>query len=108
MKAYRSLGLTMLENEHVVIHRGEASLAIVGITDTQARRFGQREPDFSAALKGAKPGTPVILLSNRPGGAIPNAQAGVALQFSGHPRAEERRAGEGCGTPCRSRCTPEP
>ncbi|MDN5842074.1 MAG: metallophosphoesterase [Alcaligenaceae bacterium] len=84
MKAYRNLGLTMLENKHVVIHRGQAGLAIVGITDSQARRFGQPPPDLSAALKGLKPDTPMILLSHRPGGAAQNAQAGVALQLSGH------------------------
>lgn len=84
MKAYRDLGLTMFENEHAVIHRDEASLAIAGITDLQARGFGQLQPDLSAALEGLRPGTPVILLSHRPTGAAQNAQAGVALQLSGH------------------------
>ncbi|MFV0284617.1 MAG: metallophosphoesterase [Castellaniella sp.] len=84
MAAYRAQGLKMLENEHVVIRRGDAALAVAGLTDRQARSFGQHRPDLDAALEGLTPGTPVILLVHRPGGAVQHAQAGVALQLSGH------------------------
>lgn len=84
MAAYRALGLDMLENAHVIIRRGDAALAVAGITDRQAGPFGQPRPDLDAALKGVEPGVPVILLDHRPEGAVKHAQAGVALQLSGH------------------------
>ena len=84
MRAYRALGLDMLENAHVVIRRGDAALAVAGTTDRQAGPFGQMRPDLTAALEGLDPGVPVILLAHRPGGAAQHAQAGVALQLSGH------------------------
>ncbi|MHA3905114.1 metallophosphoesterase [Castellaniella sp. WN] len=84
MAAYRALGLDMLENAHVVIRRGDAALTVAGITDRQAASFGQPRPDLDAALRGAPPDAPVILLAHRPGGAVRHAQAGVALQLSGH------------------------
>ena len=84
MHAYRALGLDMLENAHVVIRRGDAALAVAGTTDRQAGPFGQLRPDLGAALKGLEPGVPVILLAHRPEGAAQHAQAGVALQLSGH------------------------
>jgi predicted MPP superfamily phosphohydrolase len=84
MAAYRALGLDMLENAHVVIRRGDAALAVAGITDRQAGPFGQTRPDLGAAMKGLDRGVPVILLAHRPGGAEQHAQAGVTLQLSGH------------------------
>ncbi|HUH40304.1 MAG TPA: metallophosphoesterase [Castellaniella sp.] len=84
MAALRALGLHMLENEHVVIQRKDARLAVAGVTDRQASAFGQPPPDLTAALQGLAPGIPVILLDHRPGAAPQNAQAGVALQLSGH------------------------
>ncbi|MDY0308975.1 MAG: metallophosphoesterase [Castellaniella sp.] len=84
MLAYRALGLDMLENAHMLIRRGDAVLALAGITDRQAGPFGQLRPDLDAALQGVAPGVPVILLAHRPEGAVRHAQAGVALQLSGH------------------------
>ncbi len=84
MAAYRALGLGMLENAHVLIRRGDATLAVAGITDRQAVPFGQPRPDLGAALKGLEPGVPVILLDHRPESAVQHAQAGVTLQLSGH------------------------
>ncbi|MGB6007431.1 metallophosphoesterase [Castellaniella sp.] len=84
MQAYRALGLTMMENSHVLIHRDGASLAVAGVTDRQAGAFGLPRPDLKAALQGIPAGTPVILLEHRPGDAPANADAGVALQLSGH------------------------
>jgi len=84
MIAYRALGLRMLENEHVRIERGDAALAVAGVTDRQAAAFGQAQPDLAAALEGIDPDIPVILLDHRPGNAGENAKAGVKLQLSGH------------------------
>uniref|UniRef100_UPI00333ECF2A metallophosphoesterase n=1 Tax=Castellaniella defragrans TaxID=75697 RepID=UPI00333ECF2A len=84
MNAYRGLGLHMLENAHVLIEHDGATFAVAGITDRQAATFDQPRPDLAAALKGLAPDMPVILLSHRPGGAALHAQAGAALQLSGH------------------------
>ncbi len=84
MKAYRALGLTMLENAHVLIHRDGSPLAVAGLTDRQAVSFGQPAPDRELALQGVPSGVPVILLDHRPGNAVANARSGVALQLSGH------------------------
>ncbi|WP_322994419.1 metallophosphoesterase [Castellaniella sp.] len=85
MPAYRALGLTMLENSHVLIPRGNATLAVAGVTDRQATAFGLPGPDLQAALQGIPPNTPTILLEHRPGDAPKNADSGaIALQLSGH------------------------
>lgn len=84
MAAYRGLGLYMLENQHVVIARGEQALVVAGVTDRQALRFGELRPDLAAALHGIPHGTPVVLLDHHPGNAPTNARANVALQLSGH------------------------
>jgi len=84
MAVLRELGLRMLENEHVILRRGDAALAVAGITDRQAGAFGQPGPDLQAALAGIPPGTATILLDHRPANAPLAAQAGVALQLSGH------------------------
>jgi len=91
MAAYRALGLTTLENGHVLIQRQGALLAVAGLTDRQAGAFGLPRPDLSAALEGIPPGTPVILLEHRPGDAPANARAGVALQLSGHTHGGQIR-----------------
>lgn len=84
MTAYQALGLRVLENQHVLIHRDGAALAVAGLTDRQAGAFGLPKPDLHAALAGVPAGVPVILLEHRPGDARQNAQAGVMLQLSGH------------------------
>lgn len=84
MAAFRDLGLHMLENEHMIIQRDDAALAVAGVTDPQGPRFGQAGPDLQAALAGIPPGTLTILLDHRPVNAKQAAEAGVALQLSGH------------------------
>ncbi|MGB3741996.1 MAG: metallophosphoesterase [Castellaniella sp.] len=82
--AYRALGLTLLENSHVLILHGGATLAVVGLTDRQAQRFGLPGPDLHAAMQGVPVDAVVLLLEHRPGSAPENARAGVTLQLSGH------------------------
>lgn len=91
MMAYRALGLHMLENRHVTIHRDGASLAVAGVTDRQAGSFGLPPPNLQAAMDGIPAGMPTILLDHRPGNASLNAQAGVALQLSGHTHGGQIR-----------------
>jgi predicted MPP superfamily phosphohydrolase len=91
MAADRALGLHMLENQHVLIQHDGATLAVAGLTDRQAGSFGLPRPDLQAALHGIPAGVPVILLEHRPGDAARNAQAGVALQLSGHTHGGQIR-----------------
>ena len=84
MQAFRGLGMQVLENTHTRVSRGGATLTIAGVTDPVAARYGLPMPDLSAALAGADPGAPVILLDHRPGAARANAAQGVTLQLSGH------------------------
>ena len=84
MQAFRQLGMTVLENTHTEIRRGDAGLTIAGVTGPVAARYGLPMPDLGAALAGADPAAPVILLDHRPREARANAARGVALQLSGH------------------------
>ncbi len=84
MATFRRLGLDVLENSHVLIRRDGATLAVAGLTDRAAGRFGLPGPDLSAALAGVPHGTPVVVLSHRPGSARDIARAGVMLELAGH------------------------
>lgn len=84
MAALRALGLTMLENQHLLITRDGQQLAVAGITDPQARAFGLPMPDLDAALAGVPDGVPAIVLTHRPAEAAASARAGAILQLSGH------------------------
>lgn len=81
---FRKLGMQMLLNAHAVIDVDGAQLVLAGITDTVATTHGMAGPDLGLALQGAPQGSPAILLSHRPSGALNNAAQGVALQLSGH------------------------
>ncbi len=84
MPAFRALGMQVLENSHTRVTRDGAVLTIAGVTDPVAARYGLPMPDLKAALAGADPRAPVILLDHRPGEARANAAQGVQLQLSGH------------------------
>ncbi|MGH8038999.1 MAG: metallophosphoesterase [Stenotrophomonas sp.] len=84
MQAFRALGMQVLENSHTQVTREGAVLTIAGVTDPVAVNYGLPMPDLKAALAGADPQAPVILLDHRPGAAAANAAQGVKLQLSGH------------------------
>ena len=84
MKQLRKFGVTMLENEHRVLVRGEGKLILAGVPDQQGSSMGYAAPDLDKALAGAPQGAPVILMAHRPEAARENAARGVALQLSGH------------------------
>lgn len=84
MQHDRSLGIRMLENQNVVLKRGEGRLVIAGVTDLAAVRSSFPAPDLQAAISGAPTGAPIVLLDHQPRMAQKAAKAGVALQLSGH------------------------
>lgn len=84
MSHYASLGMRVLENDHVVLERDGGQLVVAGVTDLSASRSRDPAPDSAAALKGVPPDAAVILLDHQPRAARLSATAGVALQLSGH------------------------
>jgi predicted MPP superfamily phosphohydrolase len=84
MRAFPTLGITMLLNGHVVLKIRGRELVVAGLTDMVAERFALPGPDLKRALAGAPEGAVRILLDHRPGNAPVNAAMGVDLQLSGH------------------------
>ncbi|WP_245673525.1 metallophosphoesterase [Nocardia lijiangensis] len=80
----RSLGWQPLHNQHVAVRRGDDHLVIAGIDDPTGIGLAGHGPDLPAALAGADPGAPVVLLAHQPKQITDAAAAGVALQISGH------------------------
>lgn len=86
VREIRRLGLTVLQNEHVVLHHDGASLVVAGVNDLVAHHFDAAlRSDPAAALHGA-PGSAGarILLAHQPGSARAAADAGYDVQISGH------------------------
>jgi len=78
----QSLGLDFLKNEHRVIARGNARLAIAGVTDPVGRDTHKPDPD--RALAGTPADAVKVLLSHRPQTAEAASRLGAHLQLSGH------------------------
>ncbi len=80
-----SLGWTVLRNRHVVVRRGADALVVAGIDDRTAAASGLpgHGADLDAALAGAPPGAPVVLLAHQPRQVLGAAER-VDLQLSGH------------------------
>ena len=83
MAHYTALGLSSIENKHVVLDRDGEKLTLVGVSDRSVRRR-HRVPDLDATIKDAPEGTPIILMNHQPGEARQAAALGVAMQLSGH------------------------
>ncbi|HEV8556525.1 MAG TPA: metallophosphoesterase [Actinophytocola sp.] len=80
------LGWVSLHNRHVVLSRGGDRLVLAGVDDATARRSGVdgHGADLAAALAGADPDLPVLLVAHQPRQVAAAADAGVDLQVSGH------------------------
>lgn len=79
-----SLGWQPLRNAHEVLTRAGDSLVLAGIDDPTGVVLPGHGPDLRAALDGADPALPVVLLAHQPRQVADAAAAGVALQISGH------------------------
>lgn len=86
LEVFPKLGIRLLRNEHTLLQRNGQSLALVGLTDSMAGRFGRETPDMRKAVSGIPEGVPHILLVHRPGEARRWAEEDPAaiLQLSGH------------------------
>ncbi|WP_433672085.1 metallophosphoesterase [Nocardia sp. CA-136227] len=78
------LGWRPMRNEHEVITRNGDSLVIAGIDDPTGTSLTGHGPDLPAALAGADPNLPVILLAHQPRQVADAVASDVALQISGH------------------------
>ena len=66
MKKLPTLGMTVLRNECITLHRDGATLTIGGVTDPWGRRFGRTLPDPVKAFEKVPKNGPRILLSHQP------------------------------------------
>ncbi|GAA1820914.1 metallophosphoesterase [Luedemannella flava] len=82
----RELGWQDLHNRHVVVERGGSRLVIAGVDDRTAAGSGLpgHRTDHEAALAGADPALPVLLLAHQPKQIDGAVEHGVDLQLSGH------------------------
>jgi predicted MPP superfamily phosphohydrolase len=81
-----SLGWEALHNRHLVVGRGEDQLIVAGVDDRTAAGSGVpgHHADHTAALAGADPELPVLLLAHQPRQVDGAVAHGVDLQLSGH------------------------
>src|SRR6185312_8258392 len=79
------LGWQMLHNQHIVVERDGAKLVVAGVDDYTAAGTGTgHSADHVAALAGADPDLPVLLLAHQPKQIRDAVTHGVDLQLSGH------------------------
>ena len=81
-----AIGWDTLRNKHVLVERGGDRLVVAGVDDVTAHGSGVdgHGADLDAALEGADPALPVLLLAHQPKQVEQAAGAGVDLQISGH------------------------
>ncbi|MGY0231834.1 metallophosphoesterase [Longispora urticae] len=80
------LGWDALHNRHVVVERGGDRLVLAGVDDATARSSGLagHGANVAAAVAGADPDLPVLLVAHQPKQIPAAVEAGVDLQVSGH------------------------
>lgn len=83
---FRRLGLRVLLNEHFVVRRESATLAVAGVTDhSTARFFADMACDPHAAIQGEGADADVrLLLAHQPVTAPAGSEAGYHLALHGH------------------------
>ena len=86
VREFRRLGLRVLLNEHFVVQRHQATLAVAGVTDhSTGRFFRELACDPHAAIAGAGAAADVrLLLAHQPVTAPAGADAGYHLALHGH------------------------
>ncbi len=82
----RRLGVTVLMNEHVVLHHGNAPLVVAGVADFSAHHFDETHRSSPAAAMANAPAAAQmrLLLAHQPRSAQAASDAGFDLQLSGH------------------------
>jgi len=83
-REFERLGMRVLVNRHTLLEQAGGRITVAGVADRVAARFAMPGPDTRAAIEGAPPELPVILLSHQPIEVQENALAGIDVQLSGH------------------------
>lgn len=79
------LGFRVLNNEHVVLKKGNGHIILAGVTDFESRNMDpQNATDPFKAISGASEESFKILLAHQPRSVFKAAEAGYDLQLSGH------------------------
>jgi predicted MPP superfamily phosphohydrolase len=80
------LGWEPLHNRHIMVERGGDRLVLAGVDDATALASGLtgHGANLTAALAGADPELPVLLLAHQPRQVAQSAEANIDLQISGH------------------------
>jgi len=82
---FEELGMSVLNNRHVMIERAGKRMLVAGVTDYSAgRTHPAHASDPKQALYGAGPHDFRILLAHQPRSAFAAAKLGYKLQLSGH------------------------
>ena len=86
VQEFRRLGLQVLLNEHFIVRRGAATLAVAGVTDHSTGRFhAELACDPQGAIRGLGEACDVrVLLAHQPVTATAGAAAGYHLALHGH------------------------
>lgn len=84
MDASRRVGITPLNNAHVIVQARGQELVLAGVTDQTAPAFGFPGPEPRQALHGAPADAVRIMLAHRPRLVDKSAEENVDLQLSGH------------------------
>ncbi len=85
IKKIKTLGFTVLLNEHRIISRGRGRLLVGGVTDYNGGGFlPSHRSDPEKAVMGAPPADMKILLAHQPKSIWGAARTGFDLQISGH------------------------
>ncbi|MBX7490136.1 metallophosphoesterase [Helicobacter turcicus] len=85
LNALKSKGIVVLENDCVLLQKGEARLNLAGVYDIFGRRINALEPNLEEALQKRIPHFPLILLAHQPKFALEiKEEHNVDLILSGH------------------------
>jgi predicted MPP superfamily phosphohydrolase len=81
-----ALGWECMHNRHLVVERDGSRLVVAGVDDRTAAGSGLagHRADHAAALAGADPSLPVLLLAHQPAQIGDAVSHGIDLQLSGH------------------------
>ncbi|GGG25402.1 metallophosphatase [Rhodococcoides trifolii] len=82
---WSGLGVDVLRNDHTIVTRSGADIAVAGVNDFTAP--APYEPDMGAALDGVDPDQFVFMLAHQPRQALEASDRGVDVQVSGHTHA---------------------
>lgn len=88
MQHFKTLGINVLANEHMLIERGGERILLAGVNDYSTLKLGAGDAcNPQKALEGAPEGLVKILLAHQPVTYEMSEPAGFDLQLSGHTHA---------------------